>query len=219
MDEIIQTIAVYALPVIFAITLHEAAHAYAARYFGDSTAYLQGRMSLNPIKHIDPFGTLIIPVILYIATSGTFLFGYAKPVPIDFGNLRKPKRDMAWVALAGPGANFVMALLWMIFAIMLGLLDVNEPFFLRMAQAGVLTNLVMFAFNLFPIPPLDGGRVLTSALPNRYAYKFAQIEPYGFFIVMGLVLLKVLSFWMVPVMLLAHGVLKLIISPLTIFLS
>jgi Zn-dependent protease len=219
MDEIIQTIAVYALPVIFAITLHEAAHAYAARYFGDSTAYLQGRMSLNPIKHIDPFGTLIIPVILYIATSGAFLFGYAKPVPIDFGNLRKPKRDMAWVALAGPGANFVMALLWMIFAIMLGLLDVNEPFFLRMAQAGVLTNLVMFAFNLFPIPPLDGGRVLTSALPNRYAYKFAQIEPYGFFIVMGLVLLKVLSFWMVPVMLLAHEVLKLIISPLTIFLS
>ncbi len=219
MDQIIQTIAVYALPVIFAITLHEAAHAYAARYFGDSTAYLQGRMSLNPIKHIDPFGTLIIPVILYIATSGTFLFGYAKPVPIDFGNLRKPKRDMAWVALAGPGANFVMALLWMIFAIMLRLLDVDETFFLRMAQAGVLTNLVMFAFNLFPIPPLDGGRVLTSALPNRYAYKFAQIEPYGFFIVMGLVLLKVLSFWMVPVMLLAHEVLKLIISPITIFLS
>ena len=219
MDQIIQTIAVYALPVIFAITLHEAAHAYAARYFGDSTAYLQGRMSLNPIKHIDPFGTLIIPIILYVATSGAFLFGYAKPVPIDFGNLRKPKRDMAWVALAGPGANFVMALLWMIFAIILGLGDVNEPFFIRMAQAGVLTNLVMFAFNLFPIPPLDGGRVLTSALPNRLAYKFAQIEPYGFFIVMGLVLLKVLYFWMWPVMTLAHEALKLILFPLTIFLS
>lgn len=219
MDEIIQTIAVYALPVIFAITLHEAAHAYAARYFGDSTAYLQGRMSLNPIKHIDPFGTLIIPVVLYLATSGSFLFGYAKPVPIDFGNLRKPKRDMAWVALAGPGANFIMALIWMIFAVFLGIADINEVFFLRMAQAGVLTNLVMLAFNLFPIPPLDGGRVLTSMLPHRYAYKFAQIEPYGFFIVMGLVLLKVLYFWMVPVMTIAHGALKLIISPLTIFLN
>jgi len=219
MDEIIQTIAVYALPVIFAITLHEAAHAYAARYFGDSTAYLQGRMSLNPIKHIDPFGTLIIPAILYVATSGAFLFGYAKPVPVDFGNLRKPKRDMAWVALAGPGANFVMALLWMIFAIILGVADVQEPFFQRMAQAGVLSNLVMFAFNLFPIPPLDGGRVLTSALPNRLAYKFSQIEPYGFFIVMGLVLLKVLYFWMAPVMLAAHAVLKLILFPLTIFLN
>lgn len=219
MDEIIQTIAVYALPVIFAITLHEAAHAYAARYFGNSTAYLQGRMSLNPIKHIDPFGTLIIPAILYIATSGAFLFGYAKPVPIDFGNLRKPKRDMAWVALAGPGANFVMALLWMIFAIILGVGDIQEPFFQRMAQAGVLSNLVMFAFNLFPIPPLDGGRVLTSVLPNRLAYKFSQIEPYGFFIVMGLVLLKVLYFWMAPVMLIAHAALKLILFPLTIFLN
>lgn len=219
MDEIIQTIAVYALPVIFAITLHEAAHAYAARYFGDSTAYLQGRMSLNPIKHIDPFGTLIIPVVLYLATSGSFLFGYAKPVPIDFSNLRKPKRDMAWVALAGPGANFIMALMWMVFAVFLGIGDIDEEFFLRMAQAGVLTNLVMLAFNLFPIPPLDGGRVLTSMLPHRYAYKFAQIEPYGFFIVMGLVLFKVLYFWMVPVMTIAHGALKLLISPLTIFLN
>ncbi len=219
MDDLIQTIAVYALPVLFAITLHEAAHAYAARYFGDATAYAQGRMSLNPIKHIDPFGTIVIPVLLYVATSGAFLFGYAKPVPIDYGNLRKPKRDMAWVALAGPGANFAMALMWMIFAIVLGIANVNEPFFMRMAQAGVLTNLVMFAFNLFPIPPLDGGRVLTSLLPNRYAYKFAQIEPYGFFIVMGLVLLKVLYFWMVPVMTIAHAALKLILSPLTIFLS
>lgn len=219
MNDIIQTIAVYALPVIFAITLHEAAHAYAARYFGDSTAYLQGRMSMNPAKHIDPFGTIIIPVVLYMATSGAFLFGYAKPVPIDYGKLRKPKRDMAWVALAGPMANFVMALLWMIFAIALSVVHVNEPFFLRMAQAGVLTNLVMFAFNLFPIPPLDGGRVLTSMLPNRAAYKFARIEPYGFFIVMALVMLKILYFWMLPVMALAHGALKLILLPLTFFLS
>jgi Zn-dependent protease len=219
MDDLIQTIAVYALPVLFAITLHEAAHAYAARYLGDSTAYLQGRMSLNPVKHIDPFGTILIPVLLYVATSGSFLFGYAKPVPIDFGKLRKPKRDMAWVALAGPAANFVMALLWMIFAILLGVGGVEEEFFSRMAQAGVLSNLVMFAFNLFPIPPLDGGRVLTSMLPHRYAYKFAQIEPYGFFIVMGLVLLKVLYFWMVPVMTVTHAALRLILLPLTLFLN
>lgn len=218
MDELIRTIAVYALPVIFAITLHEAAHAYAARYLGDSTAYLQGRMSLNPVKHIDPFGTIVIPVLLYVATSGAFLFGYAKPVPVDYGNLRKPKRDMAWVALAGPAANFAMALLWMIFAVMLALTGIDEEFFSRMAQAGVLTNLVMLAFNLFPIPPLDGGRVLTSILPHRFAYKFAQIEPYGFFIVMALVLLKVLYFWMVPVMTAAHAVLKIMILPLTLFL-
>lgn len=219
MNEIIQTIAVYALPVIFAITLHEAAHAYAARYLGDSTAYLQGRMSLNPIKHIDLFGTILIPVALYVATSGAFLFGYAKPVPVEFGKLRKPKRDMAWVALAGPAANFVMALLWMIFAIMLAVGNIDEMFFMRMAQAGILVNLVMFALNLFPVPPLDGGRVLISILPHRYSYKFAQIEPYGFFIVMALVLLKVLYFWMMPVMSVAHTVLKLIVSPLTVFLS
>jgi Zn-dependent protease len=219
MDDLIRTIAVYALPVLFAITLHEAAHAYAARYLGDPTAYMQGRMSLNPTRHIDPFGTIIIPILLYIATGGSFLFGYAKPVPIDYGNLRKPKRDMAWVALAGPAANFVMALLWLIFAIFLAAAGVQEVFFIRMAQAGVLTNLVMFAFNLFPIPPLDGGRVLTSVLPHRYAYRFAQIEPYGFFIVMALVLLKVLYFWMVPVMSVAHFALRLITYPLNILLS
>lgn len=219
MEQLIQTVAVYALPVLFAITLHEAAHAYAARYLGDSTAYLQGRMSLNPVKHIDPFGTIIIPILLYITTSGNFLFGYAKPVPVDYGNLRKPKRDMAWVALAGPGANFVMALMWMLFAIGLGIFGIDETFFLRMAQAGLLTNLVIFAFNLFPLPPLDGGRVLTSLLPHRYAYKFAQIEPYGFFIVLALVVLKVLSFWMEPVMGAAFAVLNLLISPLTLLLS
>lgn len=219
MDELIRTIAVYALPVIFAITLHEAAHAYAARFLGDSTAYSQGRMSMNPLKHIDPFGTIVIPIVLYLATSGAFLFGYAKPVPVEYGNLRKPKRDMAWVALAGPAANFAMALLWMIFAVLLALAGVDEEFFQRMAQAGVLTNLVMLAFNLFPIPPLDGGRVMTSLLPHKYAYKYAQIEPYGFFIVMALVLLKVLYFWMVPVMTAAHTVLKLMILPLTLFLN
>ncbi len=219
MNDLIQTIAVYALPLLFAITLHEAAHAYAARYLGDSTAYMQGRMSLNPTRHIDPFGTIIIPIVLFLATAGSFLIGYAKPVPIDYGKLRKPKRDMAWVALAGPGANLAMALLWMIFGILLTAAGVRELFFLGMAQAGVQVNLVLFAFNLFPIPPLDGGRVLTSLLPHRYAYKFARIEPYGFFIVLALVMLKVLYFWIIPVMSIAQAVLRLLTYPLTILLT
>ncbi|HEX2531859.1 MAG TPA: site-2 protease family protein [Burkholderiaceae bacterium] len=219
MNELIQTIAVYALPVLFAITIHEAAHAYAAKYFGDTTAYAQGRMSLNPIKHIDLFGTIVIPVLLYVATSGAFLFGYAKPVPIDFGKLGKPKRDMAWVALAGPGSNFIMAFLWLVFSVLLAVIRIEEPFFAEMARAGVLTNLVMFALNLFPVPPLDGGRILTGLLPDKYAYRFAQIEPYGFFIVMLLLIFKVLYFWMIPVMMAAGTVLQILVSPLNIFLS
>ncbi|MBC3830403.1 site-2 protease family protein [Undibacterium amnicola] len=219
MDALIQTIAVYAIPVILAITLHEAAHAYAAKYFGDTTAYSQGRMSLNPIVHIDLFGTIIIPVVLYMATDGQFLFGYAKPVPVNFGALRKPKRDMAWVSLAGPGANFLMAFLWMILAILLVAFKVEHEFFYRMAQAGLLTNLVMFAFNLFPIPPLDGGRILTSLLPHRQAYQFAKIEPYGFFIVMALVYFKILQFWMYPLMNIAQSILQFVLTPFTMFLK
>jgi Zn-dependent protease len=218
MNDLIQTFAVYALPIVFAITLHEAAHAYAAKYFGDTTAFMQGRMSLNPVKHIDPIGTLLIPIVLYFAGS-PFLFGYAKPVPVNFGNLRKPKRDMAWVALAGPGANLVMALMWLVFALVLNAMNAGEEFFMRMAQAGVLTNLVIFAFNLFPIPPLDGGRVMTSLLPHRYAYKFAQLEPYGFFIVLALVFLKVLHYWMVPVMAIANTALQVIVYPLSFLLN
>jgi Zn-dependent protease len=216
MDELIRNIAVYALPVLFAITLHEAAHAYAAKYFGDNTAYAAGRMSLNPINHIDLFGTIIIPVLLYLSTG--FAFGYAKPVPIDFSRLRNPKRDMAWVALAGPGANFVMALMWLILAALLVFFQVGEVFPHKVAQAGVFTNLLMFAFNLVPIPPLDGGRVLTAILPHRLAFKFARIEPYGFFIVLALIFLKVLNFWVAPVMMLAGYALQLIASPLTLLL-
>lgn len=219
MNELIQTVAVYALPVIFAITLHEAAHAFAAKYFGDMTAYSQGRVSLNPLLHIDPFGTIVIPAVLYLATGGAFLFGYAKPVPVNFSNLRHPKRDMAWVSLAGPAANFLMAFLWLFFALSLSSMGVDEDFFLRMARAGVLTNLVMFAFNLFPIPPLDGGRILVSLLPYKMAHKFAQIEPYGFFIVMGLVMLHVLQFWMAPVMLVSNLLLQLLISPFSFLLG
>nr|WP_314863649.1 site-2 protease family protein [uncultured Undibacterium sp.] len=219
MDALIQTIAVYAIPVILAITLHEAAHAYAAKFFGDTTAYSQGRMSLNPIVHIDLFGTIIIPIVLYVATDGQFLFGYAKPVPVNFGALRKPKRDMAWVALAGPGANFLMAFLWMILAVLLVAFKVEHEFFYRMAQAGLLTNLVMFAFNLFPIPPLDGGRILTSLLPHRQAFQFAKIEPYGFFIVMALVYFKILQFWMYPLMNIVQYILQLVLTPFTMLLK
>ncbi len=219
MNEIIQTIAVYALPVVFAITLHEAAHAYVAKYFGDATAYSQGRMSLNPVKHIDPLGTLVLPIIMFVATSGSFFFGYAKPVPVEWGNLRKPKRDMAWVAFAGPGANLVMALMWLIMGIMLQAMNVYEPFFIKMAQAGVWFNLLIFAFNLFPLPPLDGGRIMTSILPNRMAYKFSQIEPYGFFIVLGLAVFGLLHYWIIPVQAIASVLLKLIVSPLSVLLN
>jgi Zn-dependent protease len=217
MDEMIRNIAVYALPVLFAITLHEAAHAYVARYFGDNTAYAAGRMTLNPLVHIDLFGTIVIPIVLYL-TSG-FVFGYAKPVPVEFGNLRNPKRDMAWVALAGPAANFIMALLWLIFAVLLVAFNVNEEFPHKVAQAGLIANLLMFAFNLLPIPPLDGGRVLTSMLPNALAYKFARIEPYGFFIVLGLIFMNLLSFWVTPVMMFGRVLLQLIASPLTLLLT
>jgi len=218
MTDLIQTFAVYALPIVFAITLHEAAHAYAAKYFGDDTAYSLGRMSLNPIKHIDPIGTLLIPIVLFFLQS-PFLFGYAKPVPVEFGRLRNPKRDMAWVALAGPGANFVMALMWLLFSLGLLAFQVSEPYFLKMAKAGVETNLVILAFNLFPVPPLDGGRVMTSILPNRQAYQYSKLEPYGFFIVLGLAYFQVLHFWMVPVIGIVQTALQWILIPFTFFLS
>ena len=218
MNEIIQKIAVYALPVLFAVTLHEVAHAYAAKYFGDLTAYSQGRMSLNPIKHIDPFGTILIPLLLALVGS-PFLFGYAKPVPIDFSQLRQPKKDMAWVALAGPMANFVMGLMWMVLFFVLDAADIDEAYVYEVARAGVEFNLMLFAFNLFPLPPFDGGRILTSVLPNRYAFRFARIEPYGLFIVIGLMLLKLLNYWMVPVITIAYGLLNILISPLKFLLT
>jgi Zn-dependent protease len=216
MDETIRNIAVYALPVLFAITLHEAAHAYAAKFFGDNTAYSQGRMSLNPLVHVDIWGTIVIPIMMYLFTP--FVFGYAKPVPVDFGRLRNPKRDMAWVALAGPIANLIMAALWLLFAALLVFFGVNEAFPRRMAEAGILTNLLIMAFNLLPIPPLDGGRVLTSMLPNSLAWKFARIEPYGFFIVLGLVFLQLVGYWVVPVMQLGRWIVDLMVLPFTFVL-
>ena len=213
--QLIQTVAIYALPVLLAITVHEAAHGYAARHFGDNTAYMLGRITLNPIKHIDPVGTILMPLLLYFATSGAFLFGYAKPVPVRFGNLRNPKRDMVWVALAGPGANFVQAFLWGALFFMLTGLGVDEPFFIKMAQGGMLVNIVMFAFNLFPLPPLDGGRILVGLLPYRQAEFVSRIEPWGFFVVMALVITGIVStIWLVPLMSLSYFVLNILLSPL-----
>lgn len=216
----IQTILIFALPVLFAITVHEAAHGYVARWFGDNTAWQLGRVTLNPVKHIDPIGTILMPLMLYFATNGNFLFGYAKPVPVNFGQLRRPRRDMMLVALAGPASNFVQAILWAAVFVLLNAFGVTERFFVEMARAGVLANLVMWAFNLFPLPPLDGGRVLTGLLPARQAYAVSRIEPWGFFIVMGLVLLGVVStFWLRPLMSLGYDALNLLMAPLRFLLA
>ena len=216
---LIQTIAIYALPVIFAITVHEAAHGYVARYFGDNTAWVLGRVTLNPIKHIDLVGTIVMPVLLYVATAGTFLFGYAKPVPVRFGNLRKPKQHMVWVALAGPGANFLQALLWGVLLYLANGAGVTERFLLEMCRAGMLVNVVMFVFNLFPLPPLDGGRILVGLLPWRQAQLVSRVEPWGFFIVMALVLTGVVSsLWMRPLMALTFSALQTLLTPLAMLL-
>ena len=213
--QLIQTITLYAIPVLLSITIHEAAHGYAARHFGDNTAYMLGRVTLNPFKHIDPIGTVLMPLLLYIATSGAFLFGYAKPVPVRFGHLRHPKRDMVWVALAGPGSNFVQALLWGALLYLLQIVGITEPFFLEMAQGGILVNVVMAVFNLFPLPPLDGGRILVGLLPYRQAMVVSRIEPWGFYIVMALVLGGVVSrLWMRPLMHLTYQLIDLLLTPL-----
>jgi len=217
---LVQTVSIYAIPVLLSITLHEAAHGYAARHFGDNTAYVAGRITLNPFKHIDPVGTILMPLLLYFATSGAFLFGYAKPVPVRFGNLRRPKQDMVWVALAGPGANFVQAFLWGVVFYLLRAAGVNEPFFIEMAQGGILVNIVMFAFNLFPLPPLDGGRILVGLLPYRAAMLVSRVEPFGFFIVMALVLAGVVgSLWLRPLMSLSFKLINLLLTPLAMLLS
>ena len=219
-QNLLQTVLIYALPVLFAITVHEAAHGYAARHFGDNTAYMLGRITLNPIKHIDPVGTILMPIMLYFATSGAFLFGYAKPVPVNFGHLRNPKRDMVWVALAGPASNFVQAIVWAVVMITLVGTGMDERFFLEMARAGVLVNLVMWAFNLFPVPPLDGGRILVGLLPWKQAQMVSRLEPYGFFIVMGLVIFGVVgTIWLRPLMSFGYTVINFLISPLRMLLG
>jgi Zn-dependent protease len=194
-QSIIQTIALLAIPMVFAITLHEAAHGYVAKHFGDYTAYQAGRISLNPLNHIDPIGTILVPLGLLIMTAGQFVFGWAKPVPVNFSQLHEPKRDMLWVAAAGPGANLAMALAWALI-LKLALLLPDNYFsypFQVMAQGGVLINLVVMVLNLVPVPPLDGGRIAVSLLPNRLAYRFAMIEPYGLIIIVALLATRVLS--------------------------
>lgn len=231
LNQLAKTVAIYALPVLFAITLHEAAHGYVARHFGDMTAHAQGRISLNPVRHIDLIGTVVVPLAILLLTAGKFLFGWAKPVPVNYSALRRPRQHMAWVAAAGPAANLAMAVFW---AMLLragiamseraeawtevaqvygagGLVDAAKrhgdgavEYFIGVAAAGILVNLLLMLLNLLPIPPLDGGRVVTSLLPRRAAWRFAKLEPWG------VPLLLLLIF--VPVY--GSNVLSLILSPL-----
>lgn len=191
MDNIVYLIAVNAIPLLLAITLHEAAHGYAARHFGDRTAEMLGRISLNPIRHIDPIGTLLIPA-LTLAIGG-FFFGWAKPVPVNFNNLRHPKRDMIWVAAAGPAANLVMAIGW---AVLLKVSDSSAVD--AIAKAGISWNVGLMVLNLLPILPLDGGRIVAGLLPGPLAYKYSRLEPYGLFIVLGLSAVGVLGIILFP---------------------
>lgn len=192
MNDIIQGISIYALPVIFAITLHEAAHGYVARHFGDLTAEKAGRISLNPLKHIDPFGTILLPLMMFLASKllmgNGLLFGWAKPVPVNFNQLRQPKKNMLWVAAAGPGANLLMAFFWA--AIIKFGISIPDGIYVKpmilMGIAGIEINVILMVLNLLPLPPLDGGRIVVSLLPNKLAWKFAQIEPYGFVILLVL---------------------------------
>lgn len=231
LSQVAQTLAIYALPVLFAITLHEAAHGYVARHFGDMTAHAQGRISLNPVRHIDVIGTIVVPLVILLVSYGKFLFGWAKPVPVNYSALRKPRQHMAWVAAAGPGANLLMALFW---ALALrasvsmtsradawleiarqygvsGLIDAvmghgngAAEFLIGVSAAGILVNLLLMLLNLLPILPLDGGRIVASLLPSRAAWRFAKLEPFG------LPLLLFLLF--VPVY--GSNALSLILSPL-----
>jgi Zn-dependent protease len=210
---LVQTIAIYALPVLFAITLHEAAHGYVARHFGDLTAYAQGRISLNPLRHIDPVGTILVPGLILVLSTlsgvGAFLFGWAKPVPVNFSALRKPRQHMAWVAAAGPGANLAMALFWAIlyhvapwmpafFEVPLGL----------MSLAGIRVNLVLMFLNLLPILPLDGGRIVASLLPGRAAWQYAKLEPWGLPVIVLLLVTGTLGTVLRPLVIVSESLLR-----------
>jgi Zn-dependent protease len=201
---VIQKIAIYAIPVIFAITVHEAAHGYAAKYFGDLTADKAGRITLNPLKHIDLVGTILLPAMSIFL--GGILFGYAKPVPVNFGRLKNPKKDMLWVAAAGPAANLVMAIFWILVLKFAAAMPESliMPLTL-MCEAGIGINIVLMVLNLLPLPPLDGGRIAVSLLPRDLAMKFAKIEKYGFFILIGLLMTGALGVILSPLIGLVYG--------------
>jgi Zn-dependent protease len=192
-SQLVQTVAIYALPVLFAITLHEAAHGYVARHFGDMTAYAQGRISLNPARHVDFIGTIVVPLVVVLLSQGRFLFGWAKPVPVNYSALRSPKRHMLWVAAAGPASNLAMAVGWVILLKLAMLLPDNVfsiPLRL-MSEAGILVNLIFMFLNLLPILPLDGGRILASLLPNRMAWQYSKLEPWGLPLLLLLIVLPI----------------------------
>jgi Zn-dependent protease len=201
----IQSILIWVIPVLFAITVHEVAHGWVAYQLGDGSAKMMGRLTLNPIKHIDPFGTIIVPALLYLASVG-FIFGWAKPVPVNFDALHSPKRDMLWVAIAGPGVNLLMSIGWLIVVVIGNSMKID--ILMLMGGAGIFINLLLTIFNLLPIPPLDGGRVVSSLLPNRLSYQFDQLEPYGIIILVVLLYLGVFQNVVLPLVNLLLGFLS-----------
>lgn len=211
---LIQQVCIWALPVLLAITLHEAAHAYVANLCGDTTAKMLGRLSLNPIRHIDLIGTIVMPLLIGVLSHFNFVFGYAKPVPINWNLLRNPKRDMMLVALAGPGSNFIMALLWAgCFKLAASLnpqTSMAALFLLMTARAGMMINIVLAVLNLIPIPPLDGSRVVSMLLPPRQALLYSRIEPYGFLILVALMFTGVLGMILTPLVNLSFDALRFI---------
>lgn len=214
MENLIQTLAIAALPVLFAITLHEAAHGYAARHFGDPTAWQAGRISLNPLRHIDWWGTVLLPMLILVLSGSRFLFGYAKPVPVDFSRLRAPKRDMLWVAAAGPFANLLMALGWGLLlklALVLPVTGYTIPM-AEMGNIGIEVNMVLMVLNLLPLPPLDGGRILVSLLPDPLAWRVARLERWGFPILLLLLFTGILGKIMFPLVTLARSLLETLLG-------
>ncbi|MDF0605126.1 site-2 protease family protein [Neisseriaceae bacterium TC5R-5] len=207
-ESVIQQISIWALPVLFAITLHEAAHAYAARRYGDSTAYMLGRMTLNPLKHIDPIGTVLLP--LLSVTLGGFIFGWAKPVPVNFGALRKPREHGRLVAAAGPAANLLMIVLWVLLLKLAASLSstYSEPLAL-MSRAGIQINITLMLLNLLPILPLDGGRIMESLLPRSLAFQYSRLEPYGMWILLGLMFTGLLGVILRPFYGMVFGVIRM----------